>query len=151
MNENTHDYVLRIDGPLLAKQRQLLLKAFDTVFRGDPYVPESPNDQDLLQGIIALLDEIADQAHDRHGIDSLIKPGPDEAEEPENPGPHNQYRCECEQPGYFCCGVPGILAHLEDGRLPEGAKVERCGLCCRYPSDAAALEKLRELAAARST
>jgi len=36
--------------------------------------------------------------------------------------------CECEKPGYFCSGVPG-----------------RCDLCQRYPSDAAALEKLREL------
>ncbi|MFH1265217.1 MAG: hypothetical protein ABIK89_05775 [Planctomycetota bacterium] len=53
--------------------------------------------------------------------------------------------CECEKPGYFCSGVPGILAHVESGRLAQGGKVERCDLCQRYPSDAAALEKLREL------
>ena len=53
--------------------------------------------------------------------------------------------CECEQPGYFCSGVPGILARVENGRLVEGAKVERCDLCCRYPSDKAAFDKLVEL------
>jgi hypothetical protein len=133
---------LQIDGPLLANQRRLLLKVFDTVFRGDPYIPEASNDQDLLQGIIALLDEIANQAHDQNGIVSL--PGP-EADESEDSGPDNEYRCECEKPGFFFSGIPGILAHLENGHLPEGAKVERCGLCCRYPSDAAALETLCEL------
>jgi len=142
VNDNKHTYALRIDGPLLAKQRELLLKVFDTVFRGDPYEPESPNDQDLLQGVIALLDEIADQGHDQYGIASLLEP---EADESETPNPDNEYRCECEEPGYFCSGIPGILAHLENGHLPEGAVVERCGLCCRYPSDAAALEKLREI------
>jgi len=53
--------------------------------------------------------------------------------------------CECEQPGYFCSGVPGILARVENGRLVDGAKVERCDSCGRYPSDKAAFEKLVEL------
>ncbi len=141
MHDKKHAYALRIDGPLLANQRRLLLKIFDTVFRGDPYVAEAPNDQDLVQGIVALLDEIADQAHDQYGIASLEP----EADESNDSGPDNEYRCECEKPGFFCSGTPGILAHLENGRLPDGAKVERCGLCCRYPSDAAALEKLQEL------
>jgi hypothetical protein len=57
--------------------------------------------------------------------------------------------CECEEPGYFYSGVPGILAHLEDGRLAEGAKVERCDACCLYPDDEAALAKLIELGMAR--
>ena len=143
MNKNTHAYALRIDGPLLANQRRLLLKVFDTVFRGDPYVAESPRDEERLQGIMNLMDELADQAHDRHGIASLLGPV---ADEPEDSSPDNEYRCECEKPGFFCSGTPGILAHLENGRLPEKAEVERCGLCCRYPSDAAALEQLRELA-----
>ncbi len=133
-------YALRIDGPLLANQRRLLLKVLDTVFRDEPYVPEANDDEDLLQGILALLDELADQAHDRHGIDSLLV-----SETGEDPGDHNRYRCECEMPGLFCSGVPGILAHLENGRLPEEAKVERCDLCRRYDSDAAALQKLKEL------
>lgn len=137
-----HDYALRIDGPLLAKQRQLLLKVMDTIDRGEPYQPETPQDAEHLQGIVVLLDEIADQAHDRHGIDGLI--------EPDEPDPHNQYVCECEQPGRFCSGVPGILAHVENGRLTEGAKVERCDLCRRYASDVVALEKLVELGIAAS-
>ncbi len=53
--------------------------------------------------------------------------------------------CGCELPGYFCSGVPGILAHIENGRLAAGAEVERCDQCQRYPSDEAARERLREL------
>ena len=134
------EYVLRIDGPLLANQRRLLLKVLDTVFRDEPYVPEAKDDEGLLQGIMSLLDEVADQAHDRHGIDSLIG-----LEVEEDQGDHNRYCCECEMPGFFCSGVPGILAHLENGRLSEGAKVERCDLCRRYDSDEAASDKLKEL------
>ena len=132
MNENTHDYALRIDGPLFAKQRQWLLDLTEHT-TGDG--------RENLEGVIALLNEIADQAHDRHGIDCLLKP---DADEPEDPGPDNECRCHCEEPGHFNSGIPGILAHLEDGRLPEGGKVERCDLCRRYASDAAALEKLQE-------
>ena len=54
-------------------------------------------------------------------------------------------KCECRQPGHFCCGVPGILAHIENNRLAPGCQVERCDLCELYPSDQAALEKLIEL------
>ena len=57
----------------------------------------------------------------------------------------NSETCECELPGYFCSGVPGILAHLENGRLEPEGQVERCDVCLRYESDAAALKKLREL------
>jgi len=53
--------------------------------------------------------------------------------------------CYCEAPGFFCAGVPGVLAHLENGRVAPGAKVERCDLCRRIPSDEAALAKLKEL------
>jgi hypothetical protein len=34
-------------------------------------------------------------------------------------------RCEREEPGLFPGGIPGILAHREDGRLAETAKVNR--------------------------
>ena len=132
MNENTHAYALRIDGPLLRRQRQWLLELAEKT-TGDG--------RETLEGIIALLDEIADQAHDLHGIDCLLKP---DAEETEDSSQNDECRCFCEEPGDFNCGIPGILAHLENGRLPEGAKVGRCDLCRRYPSDAAALEKLRE-------
>jgi hypothetical protein len=54
-------------------------------------------------------------------------------------------RCDCERPGYFCSGIPGIVAHLESGSVPQKTEVESCDLCERYPSDKAAREKLREL------
>lgn len=137
-NKNTQVYALRIDGPLLRRQRQWLLDMAD----------KTPGDgREHLEGVIALLDEIADQAHDRHGIDCLLKP---DADEPGDPSQDNECRCFCEEPGHFNSGIPGILAHLKNGRLPEGAKVERCDLCRRYPSDAAALEKLRELGHGRT-
>ncbi len=132
MNDDKHAYALRIDGPLLRRQRQWLL---------DLVGKTTDNGREHLEGILALLEEIADQAHDRYSIDSLIKP----EDEEKTAGPHNQYVCKCEQPGDFCSGVPGILAHMEDGRVTDKAQVERCGLCCRYPSDAAALEKLQGL------
>jgi len=81
--------------------------------------------------LVNLTDEIADQAHDRHGVDCLLD-GEDES-------------CECEKPGHFHSGVPGILAHTKNGRLAPGAKVERCDLCQRYPTDEAALKKMQEL------
>lgn len=60
----------------------------------------------------------------------------DEADDP---------RCDCELPGFYHCGVPGILAHFVKGRLAPGAGVEHCDLCQRYPTDEAALQKLQEL------
>jgi hypothetical protein len=53
--------------------------------------------------------------------------------------------CDCELPGDYCSGVPGIIAHVVDGRLPPHAAVERCDACRRYPSDDAARDKLRDL------
>ena len=86
---------------------------------------------ELLEGLIELTDELAHQAHDNHGVDCLLEP--------------DAGRCECESPGYFHSGVLGILAHMENGHLAEGAKAERCDLCKRYPSDEAAREQLRAL------
>lgn len=60
-------------------------------------------------------------------------------------GSQDRRICDCEQPGHFCSGVPGILAHVENSQLAEGAKVERCDSCQRYPSGQAAYEKLVEL------
>jgi hypothetical protein len=53
--------------------------------------------------------------------------------------------CDCERPGYFYSGVPGILARMENGKLAPGAAVQRCDLCQRYSSDDAALARLRDL------
>jgi len=58
-------YHLRIDGPLLRSQRLLLVHLLDAAHRNVSYVPEADDDKDLLEGIVTLLDEIADQAHDR--------------------------------------------------------------------------------------
>ncbi len=116
MNDSKHDYELRIDGPLLAKQRRWLLDLADKT---------TGHGREHLEGVVALLDEIADQAHDRYGIDCLLKP---DADEPKDSRPDDDCRCHCELQGHFNSGIPGILAHLENGHLPEGAKVERCDL-----------------------
>ena len=89
--------------------------------------------------MLSLTDDIADQAHDRHCIDCLLDEAPLAAARDDDD------RCECEKPGFFCSGVPGILARMKHGRLAEGAVVNRCDICQRYPSDEAAAEKLREL------
>ena len=64
------DYALRIDGPLLRRHRQWLMELTERT---------THDDQDHLERIVSLLDGIADQAHDRHGIASLLEP---EAEKP---------------------------------------------------------------------
>lgn len=53
--------------------------------------------------------------------------------------------CECEQPGYFYSGVPGVIGRVEHGRLEFGAGVERCDQCQLYASDEIAFLKLVEL------
>lgn len=71
----------------------------------------------------------------------LVPFDPAQADPPDPRSP-----CDCELPGgEFFCGVPGILAHLEDGGVSADFRVERCDLCRRYPSDAAARRKLQEL------
>ena len=70
MNE-PKQYGLHIDGKLFRKQRELLVKIADRVRRKQPYEP-SPSDGELLEGLLNLTDEIADQAHDQHGIDCLL-------------------------------------------------------------------------------
>lgn len=66
-----------IDGPTFRKQRQLLLKLRDLAAGRIPNVPD-PGDRELLEGLIELTDELADQAHDKHGVDCLL----DTVEEP---------------------------------------------------------------------
>ena len=125
-----NQYALHIDGKLFRRQRELLMRIADLAHRNR--LTAQIRAMKALEGLLGLTDEIGDQAHDRHGIDCLLV---DE----------DHTRCDCEKPGFFCSGVPGILAHMENGRLAEGAKVNRCDLCQRYPSDEAAFEKLREL------
>ena len=45
----------------------------------------------------------------------------------------NRPGCDCEEPGYFNSGVPGIIAHVKNGIV--FSKVERCDTCRRYRSD----------------
>lgn len=54
-------------------------------------------------------------------------------------------KCCCELPGHYYTGIPGVLARMVEGRLAEGAGVERCDVCQRYDSDEAALHRLEEL------
>ncbi|HBO44909.1 MAG TPA: hypothetical protein DD670_13470 [Planctomycetaceae bacterium] len=58
-------YALHLDGPALQKQRRLLLEISNRVVGNPP-------DVETLDGLINLLDDLADQAHDRHGIDGLL-------------------------------------------------------------------------------
>ena len=64
-------YALRIDGPQFRAQRQLLLNLTQWAKRQAPLVSD-PDQENLLNGLINLTDEIADQAHDNYGVDCLI-------------------------------------------------------------------------------
>jgi hypothetical protein len=70
-NNNLCDYLLRIDGPSFRRQRLWLLEMADRL-------PEK--DRNTLDGVVCLLDEIADQAHDRHGVDCLLTEEPPQVE-----------------------------------------------------------------------
>ena len=70
MND-TKRYELSLDGELFRSQRELLLRIADLARRQQPYEP-APGDDRLLEGLLGLTDAIADQAHDRHGIDCLL-------------------------------------------------------------------------------
>jgi len=71
MTENDTTYRLHIDGPLFRRQRELLMRLLAIAHGKQAYKPK-PGDEELLEGVLALTDEIADQAHDRHGIDCQI-------------------------------------------------------------------------------
>ncbi len=75
MNDMKH-YTLNLDGPAFRAQRELLLKIADLVRRKQSYTP-APGDEGLLEGLLNLTDAVADQAHDRHGIDCLLDGGED--------------------------------------------------------------------------
>ena len=67
-------YSLHVEGPLFRAQRELLVKITDLVRRKQPYEPAA-GDEGLLEGLLGLTYAIADQAHDRHGIDCLSDEG----------------------------------------------------------------------------
>jgi hypothetical protein len=64
-------YCLRIDGPTFRTQRELLARLEGLASQASPYQP-APGDREALEGLVELVDELADQAHDRHGIDCLL-------------------------------------------------------------------------------
>jgi len=66
------DIIHNINGPLFRNQRLLLLKIADLAQKKQPYLPAA-GDDDLLDGLVNLTDDIADQAHDQHGIDCLLE------------------------------------------------------------------------------
>jgi hypothetical protein len=72
----TRDYSLALDGPLFRRQRQLLLKILDFADRRKPLLIGPVEERRHLEGLIELLDALADQAHDRYGIDCLIEEHP---------------------------------------------------------------------------
>ena len=55
-------------------------------------------------------------------------------------------KCEaCEElKGFFTSGVPGVLAHMVDGKPHPDAIPERCDTCCRFPSDESAAQELHK-------
>jgi hypothetical protein len=62
---------MELDGPLFRKQREILLTAMDRWRRGIAHVPAKA-DVERMEGLLNMLDEIADQAYDRYGIDCLL-------------------------------------------------------------------------------
>jgi hypothetical protein len=67
-------YHLTIDGPAFRKQRELLQRLRGFAAAKMPYWP-APGEVESLEGLIELTDEMADQAHDVHGIDCLLDAG----------------------------------------------------------------------------
>lgn len=67
-------YHLTIAGPAFRQQRELLQRLRGFAAAEMPYWP-APGEVELLEGLIELTDEMADQAHDNHGIDCLLDVG----------------------------------------------------------------------------
>jgi len=53
--------------------------------------------------------------------------------------------CPCEGTGFITCGMPAVLACVENGKVVPGTVVERCDACVRFESDEAARQKLVQL------
>ena len=68
---NEQSYRLSIDGPLFRRQRELLIRLAEAARSGRPG-ELGPEQAELLEGLVGLTDTVADQAHDRYGIDCLL-------------------------------------------------------------------------------
>jgi hypothetical protein len=69
--ERQHFILGAIDGPTFRKQRQLLLNLAGLAREGKAF-QASDADQESLDGLVNLTDAIADEAHDKHGVDCLL-------------------------------------------------------------------------------
>ena len=76
------DRVVAVAREAADRQAQQNAHMAETVQAKQPYEPVA-GDEALLEGLVAMTDVIADQAHDQHGIDCLLYGyGP-----PQRPGP----------------------------------------------------------------
>lgn len=71
IRDHHEPYQLSIDGPLLRRQRAMLIALADDARHNRP-LQLGPSHAELLEGLVELTDAIADQAHDEHGIDCLL-------------------------------------------------------------------------------
>ena len=74
-------YSLNIGGPEFRKQRELLQRLQGSAEAEMPYWA-APGEAEWLEVLINLTDAIADQAHDRHGVDCLLNGNSGVAGEP---------------------------------------------------------------------
>jgi hypothetical protein len=70
-NMKEHNYLLSIDGPQFREQRELLIRLCAAARTGRP-CELGLQKAELLEGLVNLTDAVADQAHDRYGIDCLL-------------------------------------------------------------------------------
>jgi hypothetical protein len=82
MSNKDLPYYLNIDGELLRQQQRVLFVRIDFLQRKRPSFKELI---DCYEGMLALLEEIADQAHDNYGIDCLINN--EDEDDPASPVP----------------------------------------------------------------
>jgi len=64
------DYALNLDGPLFRAQRELLQRLHDAARRQEPILL-GPEETALLEGVLNLTDNLADQAADRYGVECM--------------------------------------------------------------------------------
>ena len=73
--EGQPSYSLNIGGPEFRQQRELLQRLRGSAVAEMPYWAAA-GEAESLEGLINLTDAIADQAHDRHGVDCLLDGNP---------------------------------------------------------------------------
>lgn len=70
MSRRNHFSFAQIDGSVFRLQRELVFRLAEP---GSHVL--SADDAELLRGLSNLLDEIANEAHDHHGVDCLLESG----------------------------------------------------------------------------